>query len=77
MQNISIPTQEIIFIAIPIFSPAMLETIPMIHGIRMPPKLAAGSKITDAGYAGHLSGTGNGSWVHAGHGKRQRRKAGE
>ena len=35
-------TQEIIFIAIPIFSPAMLETIPMIHGIRMPPKLAAG-----------------------------------
>ncbi len=43
MQNISIPTQEIIFIAMPVFRPAALDTIPMIQGIRMPPKLAAGS----------------------------------
>ena len=43
MQNISIPTQEIIFMAMPAFSPAALDTIPMIQGIRMPPKLAAGS----------------------------------
>ena len=43
MQNISIPTQEIIFIAMPVFRPATLDMIPMIQGIRMPPKLAAGS----------------------------------
>ena len=40
MQNISIPTQEIIFIAMPVFRPATLDMIPMIQGIRMPPILA-------------------------------------
>ena len=29
--------------AMPAFSPAALDTIPMIQGIRIPPKLAAGS----------------------------------